>query len=597
MVLARFSSMSRMFSTFRFLRLSAVAVLSLTVGGDARGDRIEYADGRVMEGHIVRIDEDFVVIQDGTADFKIPRSLVNRIVEGRPGDRWLRSAKMKLTGGDAEGAIQEFAAAVEEGVDPTSLAAVMVRFDEELAEVVPTLPRPRREELRSALEVMGQATLPRQGTLILSRIRLHLSFGDLEVAGPLIEQLKAEYPETYDVHQASFAAWFEEHVDHALSSGRYDEALDYLVYLRRLDSARAGDKRVLLVLQWGRRERDQGRYEKAIDIYLNQLMAQSPEIARNRIIDAMEQAEFNDRERDNLGRTIALHERFGLEHVPNFSRRKLVELWSELGFKYLGQERLEEAEKAFIRVDDLKPGAARDGFRQLEHAERRSEIGENDPLGYYELGEWCLENNMWMEARRAFEQASKTDALYSTAKAQLQYIDNVLHEKELSRLLSLYESGEFIEVLNGVHAFKGQPLSKGYRQQVEQLEQLTQDAIHLTVAERPQQAEVLWQQAERAYYMRDYKTAYSMLRELIERYPDTPAGVRGEELYRRLRPTLSLNQLERDPYRSRPSYSFGENRDGEEDKSAIAEEIRRLRRGPSSPDSSSPGEDAGSPAR
>lgn len=588
--------MLRTSNTFRCFRVASALLLLTVPIRNAPGDRIEYADGRVMEGHIVRIDEEFVVIQDGTADFKIPRSLVNRIVEGRPGDRWLRAAKTKLTVGDAESAIRDLAEAVEEGVDPTSLAAVMVRFDEELAEIVPVLPLPRREELRSALEVMSEATLPRQGTLILSRIRLHLQFGDLEIAGPLIEELKANYPETYEVNQDSFADWFEQNVDHALRSGRYDDALDYLVYLRRLESERAGDKRVLLVLQWARRERDQGHYEKAIDIYLNQLLAQSPEIARNRIIDAMEQAEFADRERDNLGRTIALHERYGLEHVPGVSRRKLVELWNELGFKYLGEGRLKEAEKAFVRVDELKPGGAKSGFLQLEHDERLAEVGEEDPLGYYELGEWCMQNNLWIEARQAFEKASETEALSAAARAQLQYINNLLHEKELSRLLALYESGEFIEVLNGVHAFKGQPLSKGYRQQVEQLEELTQDAIRLTVAERPQQAEVLWQQAERAYYMRDFRTAHSMLRELIDRYPDTPAGVRGEELYRRLRPTLSLNQLERDPYSSRPSFAPTGEASGEEDSSAIAEEIRRLRPGSAPSGSANPEEPAGSPA-
>lgn len=541
----------------------------------ARADRIEYIDGRVMEGQIIREDAEFVVIQDGTADFKIPRSLIGRIIQGTPADKWLRSAKARLTSGDSEGAVQDLAAAVTEGVSPESLAAVMVRFDHELAAVIPALALPRRAELHSALDHIASAKLPRQGTLVLSRLRLHMEFGDVDLIDPLIAELRSDYPEMYEVNRAQLADWFEARVDECLMSGSYDEAIDYLVQLRRLDPARAGDKRVLLVLQWARRERDQGQFERAIDIYVSQLLEQSPEIARNRILDALEQAEFKDREADNLGRTIVLYERYGLEHSPAVARRKLVDLWNEVGFKHLNAGRLVDAEKAFTRVDQLSPGAARDGFLLLEHEERLGELDEKDPLGRYELGEWCMANGLLIQAKQAFLDASETSALRTSAQAQLKFIDNTLNEQELTRLVSLYEKGNYLDVLNGVHTFKGRPLSKGFRQQAEQLERLTQDAIRLTVAERPQRAEVLWQQAERAFYTRDYATAQSTLRALIERYPDTPAGHRGEEFYRRIRPTLSLNQIEADPNRYRRASHAVEDVGGN---SPLAEEIRRLSR-------------------
>jgi tetratricopeptide (TPR) repeat protein len=396
---------------------------------------------------------------------------------------------------------------------------------------------------------------------------------------PLIEELRTGYPEMYEVNREGLADWFEARVDAFLASGRFDDALDYLAQLRRLDPARAGDKRVLLVLQWARRERDQGQFERALDIYVNQLLPQSPEIARNRILDVLEQAEYQDRESDNLGRAIVLYERYGLEHVPTQAQRKLVDLWNELGFKHLNHGRLDDAQKSFTRVDQIKPGAATDGFLLLEHAERLDEVDPKDPLGLYELGEWCMGNGLLIEAKRAFLEAAETPALRTSSQAQLKFIDNTLNERELTRLVSQYEKGNYLDVLNGVHAFKGRPLSRGFRTQAEQLEQLTQDAIRLTVAERPQQAEVLWQQAERAFYTRDYASAQSLLRALIERYPDTPAGLRGEEFLGRIRPTLSLNQIEANPgaYARRATPEEDEGSD-----SPLGEEIRRLRRSPGS---------------
>jgi hypothetical protein len=78
----------------------------------------------------------------------------------------------------------------------------------------------------------------------------------------------------------------------------------------------------------------------------------------------------------------------------------------------------------------------------------------------------------------------------------------------------------------------------------------------------------------------------------MERYPDTPAGVRGEELYRRVRPTLSLNQLEGGRYENR---RFSPDARDDEDTSALAEEIRRLRRSQSPPVSGGSREAVGSP--
>jgi tetratricopeptide (TPR) repeat protein len=536
-------------------------------------DRIEYVDGRVMEGSIVSVDEQFVVIRDGTADFKIPRSVVKRIIEGTPADRWLREAKSRLAGGDREGAIEDLGRAVREGVSPDSLAAVMVRFEPEIAQIIPTLRIDRRHDLFEILKALENARLPRQGSVLLARIHFHLQAGDVAGVDPLIAELQQSYPEAFDPARDQLIEWFERNIDEYLASRRYDYALDYLVQLRRLDPDRAGDKRVLLVLQWARRERDMGNYEKAIDIYVDQLLPASPEIARNRIADVLERAEIAGRNNGETGRSITLYERYGLQYAPDISRERLVRLWNELGFAHLRADRLDEARRAFARVDELNPGAASDGYLLCEHAERKSVLRGDDVLGHYELGEWALANGLLIEARRAFLVSADAGPLRAASQAQLRFIDNMMNESELSRLIAMYEKGDYANVLNGVYEFKGRPLSRGFRSQAEQLEQLAQDALRLTVAERSQQAEVLWQQAERAYYSRDYAAAHSLLRALIERYGDTPAGVRGEEFYRRIRPTLALNQIESP--RSRSARYSDEDDEGS---SGIAEEIRRLRR-------------------
>jgi tetratricopeptide (TPR) repeat protein len=393
----------------------------------------------------------------------------------------------------------------------------------------------------------------------------------------LISRLTERHSDILDSNRPRLVEWLGLAVDRALDQGDFSGALNVLAALRKLDREHAGDKKTEMVLLWAHHEREEGRYESALRIYVEQLMAVSPHIARDRISVALEEAERAYRGSGELGRAIDLYESYGLRHDPERSRERLAALWREFGWAFLRRGEIEEARKIFTRGEKLLPGSTARDLNFCDYHEQRVRLASTDYPGHYRLGEWCLQRDLIEEAREAFEIAMLSETLRPYIWSQIQRINNEQAEAELHRLLDLYEQGRYIEALEGAMEFRTRPVGEGLLGQARDLEQLTRTAIEIAASERPQQAEVLAQQAERAFFTGDALGAYSLVQTLMERYEDTPAAARAAQLYRLIKVRLDINQLET----RRRLAADAEQKDWERDlapsQTALADEIRRLR--------------------
>lgn len=535
-------------------------------------DRIEFLDGRSIEGEIIFQDETSVLIHDGTADLRIPRSLLARITEGNAADRWIVQAQSSLQLGRNEQAIQHLAEAVRGGADPESIAAILIRNTVQISETIPHLRARGLRDLGQCVEAISALEPADAGPYLYTNLRFALELEQDASARKFLRRLRESDPRLYTFHQDVLIERFDRNVDRALGNRNFGRALDLLVELQHMAPARAGDKKTLLLLQWARNERDQGNYDAAFEIYARSLMHQSPRIAHNRILDALEEAERHYRSSSDLAAAIDFYERYGLEHRPEESRRALRQLWNDKGDQELAAGRIDFARQAFAKLDEYSPTMALRGFAQCEYLRRERILDEGDAMGHYILAEWCLEHDLEKEARELFEVASEADALRANAWAQVRAIDHNLNEVELQSLVSLYEEGKYYSVLEGLAKFNERAHSGGIRKQAIGLAELTREAISISVSARPQQAEVLWQQAERAFYSGDHEKAYSMLRALSDRYSDTPAGVRGQQFLIKIRPQLILSDIERGRHRRR--YAATESAPPS---TPLGDEIQRLR--------------------
>lgn len=555
----------------------------LALGGEfsARADRIEFNDARsVVEGIILHETEMSVTVETGFSKIKIPREVIRRIVRGTDADHLLLDVKRLLRSGRTIEAIASMGRAAREGASPESLAAIIASYHDQVAAVIRRLDTEGRENLDAVLEALKTPLPFRQGALTLARLQLHLQLDDVEIVRGLLSDLERNHAEFLKRRRDSVIAWLDSRTTLALDEQRFSDALDLLVQLRRLDPRRAEGKNLDLILLWARRERDRGRFEAALELYVEELVDLSPPIARNRIADVLDEAETSFRERGELGRAIVLYEKYGLPYTPETSTGRLASLWRELGWEFLDKRQIAQARQTFGRSELLISGSAARDLLYCDYYERVAALDPKDYVGYFKLGQWCFREELLLEARSALEVAVGSGVLKSHALEEIFNIDQALDEIELKRIFELYNGTEYFIVLEELTKFLRKPLGEGYRRQGLELQALTRMAIQLADAERSQKAEVLMAQAERTYWMGEHRKSYNMLRTLMDRYSDTVAAARAQEFYRFIRPDLLLDDLEIGE--SMASGLLGSPEPRETD-SEILEELRRLYSGIASP--------------
>ncbi len=560
-----------------------LTVLLLAVNlflNNAHADKLIFKDGRRMEAVILDRSETTVTVQDGSAQMRIPMAKIVSIVEGTEADEGLIRAKGELAGKRiSEGALL-LGKAADLGADPESLADLMLAFADPLAEELPKFDTLTREAMQKAVAATKEVRTSRPSDFLSARVRWLLELGETNELGETLAELSERHPRVLEGRREEWLERFGEKIDQALDAGEYSKALDLLVELRRLDTGRAGEKRAEMVILWARRERDEGRYEQALRIYAEQLYDISPNIAQDRIALTLDEAERAYRAKNEIGRALDLYETFGLKHDPERSRERMVAIWREIGWQFLRKGEIAEARKVFGQAEALLPGSVERDLNACQYEETRAKLDPTDAAGQYTLAEWCLERGMLEEARRSFDLACASDLLRGEAIEQIKVIANLQAEEELKRLVSLYERGQYVDVLQGTLQFHDRPAGEGLMAQAKRLEELSRDAIKISATARPQQAEVLMQRAEREYWTGEIQGAYDKLMTLTERYADTPAGARAAQFYRTIRPRLDLDTLERrrnTSNRSQDETTTHTLSHPDESSTGLADEIRKLR--------------------
>jgi len=552
--------------------------LVATMSSPCHADRIRFKDGRELEAFIVRRSESQVVIRDGKTQIIVPAESIISIEAGSEADHLLLKGRDALGADDVEQGIKLMAEAVAGGASKDEAIKLLILYQERISDSVNLMTPQGIKAFGDLLDGLRETHSTRQGEWLAVQLRWRIQLGEADEISLLLKRLRESEARTLEMRHEDILKWLGAKTDEAIEEDDYSLALDLLLEMGRLDNTEAGSRRLEMAMLWARRERDRNDFATALRVYQDQLLPLSPQIALDRISVTLEEAEKHYRNTHELGRAIDLYEQFGMTHEPEQAEEKLIELWHEFGRGFLAQGEIAEARQVFERSESFVAGSAARELALCDHAEMKAGLAKDNFVGHYKLGEWCVEKGLLDEARDAFQVAGGSDVLRETVWEQVQLINDRQAEEELKRLLNLYEAGQYVQVIDGVIQFKSRAAAEGLHLQATQLERLARDAIAVSAAERPQQAEVLMQQAERAYWTGDVDGSHELLKTLMAMYSDTPAGARASQFYRTIKPRLDLNTLEKRRGRGEElGSSPGTGDRSSEVESGIAEEIRRLR--------------------
>jgi hypothetical protein len=526
-------------------------------------ERIETHDGRVIDGEILRREhsgtpQETLTIQTGPVQVTLRADQISTITVGTPEDAVIAQGREALNTGEAERAIQLFDQALSMSMQPerqaNALAEVLLRQGDALAATLPVLNDERTTALQRIVLTAARAHgLPpdRASELISRRLQFDILLGNDDDTSRVLAWLGPSYFAHYTAERDRLTKWVLDALPMLQQAAQRDDAvgmrsrvLDALKLLRRVNPELAGSQHTQLILEWAWQERQAKRWDAALQLYVHYILDEAPEIARDRIQLTLQDAEQAYRETDNLPAAAALYEQYGLPSVPKLARERLLVIWHDQGWRALRQRDFDAARTSFERADALQPGTATLDFAQLDYQRRKQGVPTTDTLQRYQLAMFCLEQKLLPEAVAELRLARANPLIRENADAHIGNIQNQQAEAELLRLMKLYEAGEYGKVLGGLNAFMQQEYAPGYLKQARQLQDLTNDALKLRIAERPQQAEGLFQRAQRAYYDGHYAEAEELLRAVIDRYGDTVAQTRARNFYAAVRQKLELARLE-----------------------------------------------------
>jgi tetratricopeptide (TPR) repeat protein len=515
----------------------------------AHADRVRLADGRLLEGTIERRARDpqlgeMVTIALPQGRIILPADQVLSVAPSTPRERALLEARDNLRVGRPGDAVAAMDRVLRLGGPADGPAALLIEHGPALARQVGALSADRLTALRRVLAAVEGTALAESSDLTYARLWLHLALNDAAGVAPLFARLVPAYFDGHPDRRRALADWLGGRIDACNEAQDEEHGAGLLDALARVDPALADGRRVQFYLRWARRCREAGDFEQSLKIYTTNLLPISPQIARELTSRTLEHADHTYSQRNEESRVIELYRRYGLPTVPDAARRRLVQIWRNQGWRALRRSAFDEAEAAFRRADAVTSGSAAKDLTQLEFRRRRRDVPDDDPIARYELAVWANNHQLDDEALDEFRATRASKIVGDNAQAYIGQILNRQAEGELKRLMSLYDAGQYREVLNGVYQFQQQGYAAGYQDQARRLQDLTMNALQIALAQRPQQAQAFYQQAERAFYQEHYEEAAQKLQIIFDHYQDTLVYPQARNLYARVHERLALARIE-----------------------------------------------------
>lgn len=538
----------------RALALGALAMFSPAAfapffASPARADVIQTTDGRLIEGEILaRNNEDepgaTITIQAGAARLTLPMAQVKSVTEGEPADKALLRARRAMRESKFDEAASHMAEAIDLDVPGETLAALIMAHDDALIGAAGSLGPIGRRDLTRAVDALAEASYPRPEDLALVRLELNYRLGRDGQARRILNMLGPVFFTERPGARQRLMGWLQERFKSDLKAKRFDEARTALKDTAAIAPNDVKGYRAQYALSRAMAHREDHEFEDALKLYFDLLADDFPILTRQYIELTLVQAEDALGRADRLPEAARLWERYGLPQIPETGAESLTRIWRNEGARRLGEKQYDAARKAYFEARLHAPDLIAMDLLRCEYHERRDALDADDLVGWYELGVWAHDKAIEAEALEALTKAEPSQIVGANAREYIYQIRLSEAEDKLKAVLDLYEAGEYTGALRELDAFRQERYAPGYLDQALRLEKMVKDAMRFQAGARPQQAEALFQQAQRAFYMQDYAKADAMLKMIFEHYRGTPVEPRARDFASIVRQKIDLARLE-----------------------------------------------------
>jgi tetratricopeptide (TPR) repeat protein len=366
------------------------------------------------------------------------------------------------------------------------------------------------------------------------------------------------------------------HVRRLLTRSKFEEAIGLIEEIRRLSGTTGDAQYPLAHLARAAAARADGNFRRALEITSADLEPSSPQIARNRVVYTVHVLLEKARETTKWSEALA-----HLEPIRNSYPMEYRLAANEL-IEYEVRDALDRGDVAEVLriVDTVPPGdrsAALVAFgKQAFYEAESARIGEDSPLELMKLGRWCADNGLYREAILVLTKVRGNAAVSELADELIGLARMRRDTLLLEEANAAYGDGRLevaSEKVREIIADQGR--ASLLEPEARKLQGLIDKAAVREKERRPYDAEVLYQRAERAYYLQSLEESFNLLALVLRDYPETPAARRAATLQPDVLRSLEIAFLEGKPIAiSRLRAEVPLERIQKADK--LAEEIARL---------------------
>lgn len=509
--------MARMLVTVIVLLTAALSVVP------CHADTIRLSGGRVVSGVVETETSSQVTIRTGEGLVSFPRSQIQQVQRAAPADRLRVQAELAARSGKFAAFLRE-QSGVTSGIATENIDPIIAQQAENLAREFGRAPA-ADVVLLTAYLTDRPTSAPASVRVAMARIQAERR--QFAEASRWLRDVNPDALTPTPDLQAWAVGFLKEQIRQALQNNEPEFGLECLAHLARLaPEAVAKSTSVPLVLARSSQLAAQGLPTEAIRVLKVDLEPMSSAIAFQEALriarKALEEAE--DHERIAILRAFLYS--FQGEQYDGESR----DLLHQLAQLLIAQGEFAEARKIALRLGAVDADAAASFEHRIEFEMRRRETDANDPLSIYRLGCWAAERGLQEEARTMLRQAAKAPELRENAELHLQAMQLAIEREEFDRLVAAFEARDFPSTIKKAATFRQMYPASTLLQRVRTMEEVARFQLERQARLAPQQADALYQNAERLYYQGRYRDAIEILNRLDSDFAGTPATRRGAQL-------------------------------------------------------------------
>lgn len=518
------------------VRHSILLLLLAVSARESSADWVNLQDGRREQCIVLETNASGVQIERHGGRFTLKPTDIKSIDRQTAADNDVLRAEYALAEGMGDpnaflAAVRTYAKAHAGGASVETLCNSLVPMLSDLTASGTVFKGPAVDELAELLVKLSPnvpQTVPPEfyydASLFLSRAGRTAESLDIFMKAPA--ELHAAHPEW----RAELSKRVVADIQSLIANDDAETAIKRLTLLGQIDPDRGETSRPWAMLNKADLLSDSGKYEEAVALYVEEVAKEYPEIARNRIVNLLDEAladakvtgDFHAAVRLTTGPTVELLGRPAAETLRGQAYR-------EWGLWALDRKDFDAAREALNQHYIFMPSEEKKLLSLVDYRERSAALTAADVEGHYELGVFCLQAGLTEQAKEQFRQVAPDSDWGMLAQKYLDDLETQRLEALLAQAHDLKEKGQFLEARDKVAIVIQESKDPELTDLAKRSLSVITTSMEYIHKRAPIEAEVLWQNAERCLLPGEAQRCLELLNEILREYPDTPAAKRAAE--------------------------------------------------------------------